>query len=437
MLNPRTKTVIRYVLPTMLSNVCFFLFTVVDGIFVGRGVGTNALGAVNLVLPFTMIVSALFMLINIGGVTIFAISLGRRNLPRANKIFRHGLFLLGIAAVCLSAAGTLFTGPICTLLGANETFHPLATDYLFWYSLFIVPSGFSMALQHYCRNDGAPGLVGLAVILSTACNIFGDWLLIFSLSMGTKGAAIATGFSQVVALLVMLTHFIRKQGVLSFGKTKLEAATCKSILLHGLPEGIGQLATPMMTLCMNLVLVRMVGDIGINTFSVISYVASFTLAVFFGTSEGLQPLFGQSYGARRDADLRFYCKTGIWINFLGSAAVTALVLLLSEPIALLFGADPDTLHYIVSVLPKYCWGFVIMSFNVMISAYLYSTERSAQAVCISLLRSLVLNTGVILLLPRLLGPDAIWATFGIYESLVLVIAAALLKHAEKKRAPAP
>ncbi len=409
----------------------FFLFTVVDGIFVGRGVGTNGLGAVNLVLPFTMIVAALFMLINIGGVTIFAVCLGRGDVENANKVFRHGMILLGCAAAILSAIGLFFANPVCTLLGANETFHQLSVDYLFWYSLFIIPSGFSMGLQNYCRNDGAPGLVGIAVIISTILNIFGDWLLIFPFSMGTKGAAIATGVSQVAALLIMLIHFIRKNGILRFGKIKIEGSVFKNILIHGLPEGIGQLATPIMTLCMNLVLVDMIGDIGVNAFSVISYVASFTVAVFFGTSEGLQPLFGQSYGAKKEKDLKFYFKTGILTNFFGSIIVTTLIILFSRPICNLFGADAITLEYVLKVMPMYSWGFIIMAFNVMISAYLYSTERSTQAVIINFLRSMVINAGVILIFPKIVGADIIWFTFGIYEAIVLVIAVILLRHSER------
>lgn len=218
-----------------------------------------------------MIVAALFMLINIGGVTIFAIDLGQGDTDGANKVFRNGFVLLAAAAVILSVVGVFGADELCTLLGANETFHQLSVDYLFWYSIFIIPSGLSMGLQNYCRNDGAPILVGIAVIVSMVLNIFGDWLLIFPFSMGTKGAAIATGISQTVGLLIMLTHFIRKNGILRFGEVKLDGKVFCEIVVHGLPEGIGQLATPVMTLCMNLVLVDKVGDIGINAFSVISY----------------------------------------------------------------------------------------------------------------------------------------------------------------------
>ena len=431
MFTSHTMKVIKYVVPTMLSNICFFLFTVVDGIFIGQGVGTNGLGAINIILPFTLVVGALFIMLNIGGVTIFAIRLGKGDTEGANQVFRNGMTVLLGIAVLLSAVGVFFASPICTLLGANETFHEMAVDYLFWYSVFIIPSGLSMGLQSYCRNDSDPGLVGVAVIISTVCNIFGDWLLIFPARMGTKGAAIATGVSQTISFLIILIHFARKKGILRFGKAKLDGVLIKSIVVHGLPEGLGELGGPIVTLCTNLVLVSKIGDIGINAFSVISYVASFTLAVFFGASEGLQPLFGQSYGEKNKEDLKFYFKVGILTNFIGSIVVVGLILLLSRPICSLFGADIVTTEYVLKVLPFYVWGFIIMAFNVMISAYLYSTERSVQAIIINFLRSIVVSSGVILLLPNIFGENIIWFTFGIYEAIVLVVAVILLKHSER------
>lgn len=432
MQNSRTKNIIQYVVPTTLSNVCFFLFTVVDGIFVGQGVGTNGLGAVNLVMPFTQLVGALYMLINIGGATMFAVRLGRNDVYGANKVFRNSMLLLLGAAVILSFAGVFCTETLCRFLGANETFMELAKDYLFWYSVFIIPSGISMGLQAFCRNDNAPMLVGATVIVSTVLNIFGDWLLIFPVKMGTAGAAIATGVSQTFGLFIILTHFIHRKGILRFGKTKPDGKLLGEIVLHGLPEGIGQLATPIMTLCMNLVLVSKIGDIGVNAFSVISYVASFTVAVFFGTSEGLQPLFGQSYGAKNEKDMKFYFKVGIFMNFIGSVIVTGLILLFAKQICRLFGADAGTLEYTLQTMPKYTWGFIFMAFNVMISAYLYSTERSAYATILNFLRSIVISVLVIMLLPEIFGANIVWFTFGIYEAIVLVLAVFLLKHSERK-----
>ena len=415
----------------MMSSVCFFLFTVVDGIFVGRGVGINALGAVNIVFPFVMVVNAVSMLINIGGVTIFAINIGRGEIEKANEVFRHGMLILAVVSALLSAVGVCLPNQICTLLGAGETFHQMGVDYLFWYSVFVLPSGISYGLQNYCRNDGAPGLVSIVVLTTTVCNIFGDWLLIFPMQMGMKGAAIATGVSQSLGLFIMLSHFIRKQGILRFGRVRLNGGLLKKIFIHGLPEGISQLSTPVMTLCMNLVLVDKIGDIGVNTFSVISYVASFTVAVFIGTSEGLQPLFGQSYGAGNESDLRFYFRTGMLINMIGGSIVTVLLLAIGKYVCALFGADEATLEYTLQVMPIYSIGFIVMAGNVMISSYMYSTERSFHSTIISILRSFVVSAAVILILPEIFGAEVIWAAFAVYEAIVLVVAVILLKYSER------
>lgn len=431
----QSRKLIQYVIPTMLSSVCFFLFTIVDGVFIGHGVGTDGLGAINLVMPFVMIVNALFMLTTIGGVTITAIRLGRGDKEGANQAFMHSVIGNVIAAVILCIAGVFLNDPICAMLGAGGTFHKMATEYLFWYSIFIIPSGLATVLQGFCRNDGSPVLVSAAVIVSTICNIVGDWLLIFPIPWGLKGAAIATGVSQTLSFLIVLSHYLMRKGDLYFHRPKLDGKLFKKIVVRGLPESISQLATPVMTLCMNLVLVQHVGDLGVNAFSIISYVASFSIAVFLGSSEGLQPLFGQSYGAKEEKELKGYFRAGLIINFVGSLMINVLLLFVGDKICALFGADPDTLVFAVKAMPMYAWGFVIMSLNVMISAYLYSTKRSTQAIIINVLRSLVVNSVVILGLPALLpnafGGNIVWFTFGIYEAIVLVVAVALLKHSER------
>lgn len=431
MFSLQTKNLIKYVVPTILSGVCYFLFTIVDAVFVGRGVGTNALGAMNLIGPFIMIVGASNMLINIGGVAIFAVRIGQGDVEGANRVFRHGMLLLLCASAVLCFVGLFFSDSICTMLGAGETFHHLAAEYLFWYSLFIIPSALSTGLQNYCRNDGAPGLVSIVVIVSTICNIFGDWLLIFPIHWGTKGAAIATGVSQTIGLFIMLTHFVRKQGVLRFGKIKPEGSLFKDIFIHGLPEGISQLATPIMTLCMNIVLIDKVGDLGVNAFSIICYIASFSMAVFLGVSEGLQPLFGQSYGAKNEKNLKFYFKAGLGISFFGSVFITILAVFFGRNICILFGADMVTQEYVLKVLLQFAIGFIAMALNVMISSYLYSTERTVQAISISILRSIVVNVAVILILPYIFGEGIIWFTLLIYEAIVFVVALVLLKQSER------
>lgn len=433
MSDSKTRNIIKYIVPTVLSQMCFFLFTIIDGIFVGRGVGTEALAAVNMAFPYVMLANALFLLINVGGVSIAAVKIGEGDKEEAGRIFHHSTAMLLTVSFLLSAVGIFFTAPVCKLLGANETYFPFVYDYLFWYSLFIIPSGLSMGLQSYGRNDNVPQLVGAAVIISTLFNVFCDWFLIFVIPMGTKGAAIATGVSQTIALMILLPHYLLKRGIFRFCLPKFDSRIIREIIIHGLPAGIGQLSPSVMTLCMNSVLIAKVGNMGVNAFSIISYVASFTVAVFNGTSDGLQPLFGQSYGAGKMEDLKFYFKSGVLINFVGSVIVTALLLTSGRPVCMLFGADSVTLAYVLEVMPFYSWGFIVMAFNMMIVAFLYATDKSVLAILISTLRGVVLNAIVIFGVPAIFGGAAVWFTMGVYEAVTLIIAVGLLKYSRLLR----
>lgn len=427
----RAKKLVRYVVPTVLSNLSICLFTVVDGIFVGRGVGTVALGAVNLALPFVLVVLALDMLATIGGVTVTAIRLGRGDKEGANQAFMSSLVGIVAISIVLFIAGVCFAGPLARLLGANDTYFEMVTDYLFWYGIFIIPSGFGMLLQGFCRNDGAPALVGAAVISGTVLNIFGDWLFVFPLQMGVKGAAIATGISQTVAMLIVLTHFIRKKGDLRIAKFKPNAALFRKVAVRGLPEMIAQFATPVTTLCLNYVLIRRLGDTAVNAFSIINYVNALSAGIFFGASEGLQPLFGQSYGAKNADDLKYYFHTGLLISFIGSLIIFILILFAGGPVCALFGADHAAYDVTVSALPKFSWSFIFVSVNTIISAYLYSTKRTAEAVILNAGRGLLLNSVIISALPIVFGSGVIWFTAGIAEVLSFALAIALLKKSER------
>ena len=427
----RRKQLITYVAPAILTNACIFLFTVIDGIFVGNGVGSDALGAVNIAMPFVMIATAINMLTSIGGVTVTAIRLGRGDTQGANQAFMHSLTANFAIAVIVTLLGVCATQPLARMLGADDAYLPMVSDYLFWWALFAIPCALSLNFQSFCRNDGSPMLVGVATVLSTVLNIFLDWLFVFPLHMGIMGAALATGISQTVSWLIVLGHFVLKKGVLRIQRFKPEGKLYRKVLFRGLPEMIAQFATPVTTICMNHVLIANLGDIGINAFSIISYIASLALSVLAGASEGLQPLFGQSYGAKNEKDLKYFFRSGLWISAIGSTLIIVLVVIFGRPICSLFGASGETLEYTVKYLPQYAWGFIVAGVNVMISAYFYSTKRSKQAIALNVLRSLVLNTAIILGFPVLFGGSVVWFTFGIYELLVLVAAVIQLRLSER------
>ena len=427
----RAKLILKYVLPTILSQCAFFLFTIIDGIFVGHGVGPDGLGAVNLAQPLVMVIGAAFMLTTIGGVTITAIRIGRKDYEGANQAFMHAIVSTLVVAAFFTLVGTLFTRQLAVLLGAEGDYVKMVCDYLFWYTAFTIPSALSATLQGFGRNDGAPVFVMVSTIASTALNIFLDWLFVFPLQMGIAGAAIATGISQTVGLAIVIIHFLIKRGHLHFARFKPNGKLLKKVFKRGFPEMLSQLATPITVFCMNLVIIRFLPNGGINAYSVISYIVSFAYAVFIGVSEGMQPLFGQSYGDKNADGLRYFKRWGMIVSFIGSAVVYVVIMLLGRPICQMFGADTAATELAITAIPQYCWAFLFASLNTVLSAYLYSTKRTKESVAVNVLRGLIFTPLCVVALSFLTNGALLWFTVGIAEAITFVSAIAITKHSER------
>lgn len=427
----RYQSIAQYVIPAVLGQVCIFLFSIIDGVFVGQGVGENALGAMGIVTTFTLVVLALFMLTAVGGATVTAIRMGRRDLDGANDAFMHSLVsVLGIA-VLLTIVGTGFTRSVGYLLGANETYIGYVTDYLFWYSIFIIPSALSTLFQFFVRNDGSPMLVMAAAIISTATNIFLDWLFIFPFEMGLIGAAVATGIAQTLSFLILFSHFLFKKGKLKIRKFQPSGILFKKVFMRGIPETVGQFVVPMQLICMNHMLLRMVGEIGINAYAAIGYIGSFSAGVFQGVSQGLQPLFGNSYGEKNTENLKFYYCAGMAIDFACSIVLFALFMGISGFVCRMYGLSGETLTFAVHVFPEFASHFIFMSLNIVISTYLYTTKRTGAAVVFNVFRSFIFSSVVIIAFPLIFGVKIIWYTVAIYEAFSLILALIIKRITEK------
>ena len=424
----QTRKLIRYTLPSILSMVSIFLFGIVDGIFVGHGVGINAVGAINISFPFIMFFTAFTMLTTIGALTITAIRIGRKDFDGANQVFSLAIALNATIGTILCLTGTLFTGSLARLLGATDTFFPLVKEYLFWYSIFIIPCCLNSAFLGFARNDGVPELVSILTISASVLNIIGDYILIFPLQMGLKGAAIATGVAQTLSLLCVLYHFLYKRGRLRIGRFKIDTHLILNMFKRGMPECVAQFGTPITMVLTNIMLARHLGDDALNAYSLLMYIATFSASIFIGASQGLQPLFGNSYGEENEGDLRYYLKSGLVISVGGGILVNFFLLFSGPSVSLLFNANEAPLALFTQHMPKYLVSILLESVTVTISAFLYSTTRSKSALTIHVLRAFVINTIVILLIPPTLGAQNLWFAPLIIETIVMITAIILLKY---------
>ena len=266
-MNAKARSLLSNILPALGGLFVTYLYNVVDGIFVGRGVGAAALGAVNIAVPFLATMTALTAMFPMGGATVVAIRMGRGDKAGANHAFMTAFSLTLVVSALLMTVGMVFSQQIVDLCGAKDLsgeMRQMARQYLFYCSAFSVPMLIGSCLSVFVRNDGAPALSFAGMCVGAVTNIFLDWLFIFPLRMGIVGAAIATGLGQVLTVAILLTHFLRKKGALRIRKFQLSRVLIQKVCKRGVPEAVTQLTTPVTALCYNLVLARLVGDVGVG-----------------------------------------------------------------------------------------------------------------------------------------------------------------------------
>lgn len=427
-----TKSLFRYIFPALGGLFVTYLYNVVDGIFVGQGVGSAALGAVNIGVPFITFAVAIAAMLPMGGATIVAIRIGREDKDGANHAFMTALALTALLSLLLMVVGMVFSRQITDLSGAGKLsaeMQAMSADYLFYYSAFSVPMLMSTCLSVFVRNDGSPTLSFVGMSAGAAANIFLDWLFIFPLSMGIIGAAVASGLGQVFSVLILLTHFVRKKGDLQIRPFRLDLPLVKKICKRGVPEAVTQLTTPVTALCYNLMLARLMGGTGISTFSVLSFIYSLANAILAGVAQGLQPLWGRCYGRKDTVEMSRYFRWGICINFVLSVVIYGGLVLFDRPVICIFNRDADLVELASAALPLFSLSFLPMALNLIYTAFLFSTKRTGAADLIAVSRGIVMKALFIFCIPMLFGSDAIWLAPLAAELVTLGLAFRLRKSA--------
>lgn len=426
----QNKQIYKYVFPAVGGLCVAYLYNIVDGIFVGQGIGSTALGAVNMAVPFITFAVAIAAMLPMGGATIVAIRTGREDYEGANHAFMTTFVLTVLMSLILTAVGILFPREIILLsggLGLSENMVQAAQDYIFYYMIFTGPMLMSNCLSIFVRNDGSPTLSFIGMCAGAAANIFLDWLFIYPLQYGIIGAAIASGLGQVVSLLILSLHFLRKGGHLKLKMPPISITLIIKIFMRGLPEGISQMNTPITALCFNLVLARRIGDIGVSTFSVLGFIFSLVNAILSGTVQGLQPLWGISYGKQDDKRLR-HCKIwGLKVNVCLSILMYILLCVFSKQAISVFNQDAALIASASAALPAFALSFIPMSINLVYTGYFFSTKHTMQANIIAINRGILTKAVCIVIIPLLWGVGWIWYAPVVTELITLVVTVYIIK----------
>lgn len=406
---------------TVASLMVFSLYSIVDGLFVARGVGEYAMTAVNLSVPFVNLLFSIAVIFAVGTSTIIAYLLGQKNAQSANKLFSQNLVTLVVIGVTISVLVLAFTEPLARLLGAEEVTLEYTIHYLQGLAPFAVCFMISYNLEVLVKTDGRPRLALVTVCVGCVTNCVLDYLAIFHWGLGIWGAAAATGLSQLLTCIIYLTHFLGKHTTFHPVRFRMDWKIYRRLLPIGISDGLTELCNGLMIFLFNHTILRCIGTDGLVAYTIIAYANTLVINITMGVSQGSQPLIsfqnGRGDGAAIGKLLRYGLRT-----MCGIAAVCFTVLFLAAPklvAVYLPEARAEMLTFATDAFRRYSLCYLPVGFNIYIAGFLTAMERPLPAVSISTGRGLILQGSILLLLAAVLGGSSIWFAPVISEVLCL------------------
>lgn len=399
----------------------FSLYSIVDGLFVARGVGEYAMTAVNLSVPFVNLLFSIAVIFAVGTSTIIAYLLGQKNAQSANKLFSQNLATLVVIGVTISVLVLAFTEPLARLLGAEEVTLEYTIHYLQGLAPFAVCFMISYNLEVLVKTDGRPRLALVTVCVGCVTNCVLDYLAIFHWGLGIWGAAAATGLSQLLTCIIYLTHFLGKHTTFHPVRFRMDWKIYRRLLPIGISDGLTELCNGLMIFLFNHTILRCIGTDGLVAYTIIAYANTLVINITMGVSQGSQPLIsfqnGRGDGTAIGNLLRYGLRT-----MCGIAAVCFTVLFLAAPklvAVYLPEAGAEMLTFATDAFRRYSLCYLPVGFNIYIAGFLTAMERPLPAVSISTGRGLILQGSILLLLAAVLGGSSIWFAPVISEVLCL------------------
>ena len=415
------KQFFRFSTATVASLMVFSLYSIVDGLFVARGVGEYAMSAVNLSVPFINLLFSIAVIFAVGTSTIIAYLLGQKNAQSANKLFSQNLVTLTVIGVTISVLVLVFTEPFALLLGADELTLEYTIHYLQGLAPFAVCFMISYNLEVLVKTDGRPRLALITVCVGCVTNCVLDYLAIFHWDMGIWGAAAATGVSQLLTCVIYMTHFFGKHTTFHPVRFRMDWKIYRRLLPIGISDGLTELCNGLMIFLFNHMILRCIGTDGLVAYTIIAYANTLVINITMGISQGSQPLISFQNGREDGAAIGKLLGYGLR-TMCGVAAVCFTALFLAAPALIgmfLPEAEPQMLAFSTDAFRRYSLCYLPVGFNIYIAGFLTAMERPVPAVAISTGRGLILQGSILLLLAAVFGGSSIWFAPLISELLCL------------------
>lgn len=404
------RKLLNFVLPSIVMMVFTSIYGVVDGLFVSNYAGKTAFAAINLVMPFIMVLGGMGFMIGTGGTALVAKVLGEGEKKEANRYFSMMVLVTLLLGVALSVVGVIFMRPVSRLLGATEAM----MDDCVLYGRIVIAFTFTFMLQNVFQSFlivAEKPKLGLGVTVAAGVtNMVLDALFVGGFGWGIAGAAVATGLSQCVGGILPLIYFLRpNNSLLRLCKTRLELRPILKACGNGSSELMSNISSSFVSMLYNFQLMRFAGEDGVSAYGVLMYVQFIFVAIYVGYAVGSAPIVGFHYGAKNHDELKNLLRKSTLLMASSGVVLTILAMVLAGPLAKIFvGYDQGLYDLTRHAFRVFAYSFLLAGFNIFASSFFTALNNGAVSAAISFLRTLIFQTASVLLLPLVLGVDGIW-----------------------------
>lgn len=415
-------SLLRFALPTMVMMIFMSLYSIVDGIFISRLLGTNALSAANIVYPVISIVFAIGIMLSTGGSALIAKKLGEGKDREAREDFSFLTlvsFLFGIAILLI---GNIFIEPIVRALGSTDALLPYCVDYLS-VSLLLAPAAMlQMMFQTFFVTAGKP-LIGLMLTISGGvANMILDYLFMGPFNMGISGAALATGIGELIPAVIGLFYFLFTRHSLYLTKPVVRFQVLKESCFNGSSEMVTNLSTAVVTYLFNITMLKFLGEPGVAAITIVLYGQFLFNALYMGFSMGVAPVISYNHGSQNLPLLKRIFKICIGFISISSILITIMALVSSPVIVEIFTPIGSATYDIAKTgFFLFSINYIFAGINIYSSSMFTAFSDGKVSALISFVRTFVLIVLNILLLPYLIGVNGVWLAVPAAEFMTLFL----------------
>lgn len=431
---PVFSLLLQYAIPAIVAMVASSLYNIVDGIFIGKGVGAGAIMGLAITMPIMNLSAAFGAMVGVGGSTLLSVKLGEKDYNFAAKILGNVITLNCIIGIGLGAVMLLFLDPILRLFGASDYTIPYARDFMVIVLIGNVFTHLFLGLNAMLRSSGKPKKAMKATIMTVIINIALAPLFIFVLHLGIRGAALATILSQLIVLLWQFKLFSNPNELIHLRRDtyRLERRIVTGSLSIGLSPFLINLCACLVVIIINKQLVSYGGDVAVGAYGIANRMMFFFVMVVIGINQGMQPIAGFNFGAKHYTRLNQVLKyaitiaTGIWIvGFI-------VCVLLATPVASAFTNDEELLKEAAHALRVMNLVVPIIGFQMITIGFFQSIGKAGISIFLSLTRQLLFLVPLLLILPNFFGLEGIWYSVPIADGTAAITAAIVLIYHMRK-----